>query len=84
MKITPKRLILMRAAQNSHALAGRAGVKSKRAYVITVDYEAGNFNAQFDDLEKAGYLAIGVRTDGMWGPCHVRITAKGQEALKNL
>lgn len=84
MKMTEKRLILMRAAQNEQAFAGRASFKSKRDFVVTVDFEAGNFNAQFDDLEKAGLLVLGSRTDGVWGPRYVRITAKGQEVLKNL
>lgn len=84
MKMTPKRLILLRAAQTGKAFAGKAGFKSKRSYTITVDFEAGNFNPQFDDLLAADLIMVGKKTDGHWGPNHVRITAKGQEVLKNL
>lgn len=84
MKITPKRLILLKAAQTKNVRAGKAGVKSKRIYNISVDFEPGDFNAQFDYLEEHALVVLGAYADGSWGPRYVHITAKGQEVLKNL
>lgn len=85
MKMTPKRLILLRASQTGNARAARTDMKrSKRLYNFYVDFEAGNFNAQADDLENAGLIMVGKAMDGQSGPRHVYITAKGQEVLKNL
>jgi hypothetical protein len=81
-KLTTKQRTLLESARNQKAFAGKASVRSKRSYIVTVDFEFGNFNAQFDRLEELGLIELGARTDGVWGPRRVNITAAGQKALK--
>jgi hypothetical protein len=81
-KLSTKQRTLLEAARNQKAFAGKASVRSKRSYIVTVDFEFGNFNAQFDRLKELGLIELGARTDGVWGPRRVNITAAGQKALK--
>lgn len=83
MKITPKRKLVLEAARNVQLWAVTASFKSSRAFNYCIDFESGNFNAQVDALIMAGYLTVGSRTDGHWGPRYVHITEAGQKAFKN-
>lgn len=82
-KLTTKQRLVLEAARNSKCLAVKTGFRARRAYNIVIDFEAGNFNAQFDRLIELGLIELGQRTDGIWGPRFVNITAAGQKALKS-
>jgi hypothetical protein len=83
-KLTTKQTLILKAARDQKCYAGKASVKSKRSHVITIDFEFGNFNAQFDRMVELGLVELGSRTDGMWSPRRVNITAAGQLALKEM
>jgi hypothetical protein len=83
VKLTAKQMKVLEAARNQQCLAGKASFRSKRDFNVTIDFEAGYFNAQFDRLEELGLVALGRHLDGVWGPRYVNITEAGQKAFKN-